>query len=597
MRLDTDTRPKFSTIAFFLKRHPYLYLGILALTVIGSVAESISVAAFFPMFSTILNDPQGETTGVLAFLTSWVDLVPVSSPITAASILVIGLFLIKTVIALMRETMVAFASAKVVYRTKNEILEKYSGAQYQFFLDSQQGFLIYNVITAPNAVGLIMLNGPKMFAFLLKIIFITMMLVLIFPLAAAAFIVLGLAYYSVIYVLSRKVSFNVGKGKANASSEMTIQANEYLSGIRQIIAYGMHTPWTSKFDESNRTFSQLQGRDMSWLAAPRPIMEFSAISLLLGFLLIMNFARPDSIIEVLPRLGVFAIAMIQLLPALTSFGGMRMQIMSALPNMQLAHQTITSAIPQRVDGHLEMATFDEKIEFENVRFAHKNRDAIFENLNLRIEKGKITALVGPSGSGKTTIINLILRLFEPNAGEITVDGTPLNEITYNSWLSKIGFVSQDPFTFHASVQDNILFGREENSDRSVINSAKIANAAEFINEHPEGYDTVVGDRGMRISGGQQQRLAIARAVFDDPEILIFDEATSSLDSVSERLVQDAIEIASQGKTVILVAHRLSTVRRADKIILMDNGKVVEEGSHDELLKRQGQYSKLVESQA
>ncbi len=597
MRLNAETRPRFSTIAFFLKRHKSLYAGILVLTVVGSVAESISVAAFFPMFSTLLSDPQGETSGVLGFLTSWVDVVPVSSPIAAASILVIGLFLVKTVFTLVRETVVAFASAKVVYGTKKEILEKYSGAQYQFFLDSQQGSLIYNVITAPDSVGLIMLNGPKMLAFFLKIVFITAMLILIFPLAAAAFIVLGLAYYGVIYVLSRKVSFNIGKGKANASAEMTIQANEYLSGIRQIIAYGLHKPWTDKFNGANRTFSQLQARDMAWLAAPRPIMEFSAISLLLGFLLILNFSRPDSIIEVLPRLGVFAIAMVQLLPALTSFGAMRMAILSALPNMQLAHQTITETVPQRIDGHLELDTFEESIKFENVRFAHKNRDALFENLNLRIEKGKITALVGPSGSGKTTIINLILRLFEPSDGKITVNGVPLNELTYDSWLSKIGFVSQDPFTFHASVKENILFGRHEGSDRSVLQSAKIANAEEFISEHPEGYDTVVGDRGMRISGGQQQRLAIARAVFDDPEILIFDEATSSLDSISERLVQEAIETASQGKTVILVAHRLSTVRRADKIIVLDNGKVVEEGSHDELLDRQGHYSRLVESQA
>jgi len=596
MRIDSETRPRFSTIAFFLKRHRSLYLGILALTLAGSVAESVSVAAFFPMFATILNNPQGESTGMLAFLSGWVDLVPVSSPIVGASILVVGLFLVKTVVALLRETMVAFASAKVVYQTKKEILEKYSGAEYQFFLDSQQGSLIYNVITAPDSVGLIMLNGPKMLAFFLKIIFITLTLVLIFPMAAAAFTVLGLAYYGVIYVLSRKVSFNIGKGKANASTEMTIQANEYLSGIRQIIAYGMHKPWTDRFNESNHTFSQLQARDMAWLAAPRPIMEFSAIALLLGFLLILNFAQPDSMIEVLPRLGVFAIAMIQLLPALTSFGGMRMAILSALPNMQLAHQTITSTVPQRIDGHLELSNFDDGIKFEDVSFGHKNRDVLFENLNLSIEKGKITALVGPSGSGKTTIINLILRMFDPTGGKITVNGLPLNEITYDSWLSKIGFVSQDPFTFHASVKDNILFGREETSKYTTLHAAKIANATEFIDENPEGYATVLGDRGMRISGGQQQRLAIARAVFADPDILIFDEATSSLDSISERLVQEAIEIASQGKTVIMVAHRLSTVRRADKIIVLENGKMVEEGSHDELLERQGQYSRLVESQ-
>ena len=220
-------------------------------------------------------------------------------------------------------------------------------------------------------------------------------------------------------------------------------------------------------------------------------------------------------------------------------------------------------------------------------------EAMFHQLNLTFEKGSVTGIVGASGSGKTTIINLILGLFQPSNGKITVDGHEIQELTDESWLNRIGFVSQDLFSYHASVEDNIVFGRSIAEHEMISEAAQIANADEFITTLPEGYGTIVGERGLKLSGGQQQRLAIARAVLNRPDILIFDEATSSLDTVSERSVQEAIDNVSVDRTVIIIAHRLSTVRHADKIIVLDEGKVVEEGSHEDLLKNQGHYYSLV----
>jgi len=216
-------------------------------------------------------------------------------------------------------------------------------------------------------------------------------------------------------------------------------------------------------------------------------------------------------------------------------------------------------------------------------------------VNLTIEKGKVTAIVGSSGAGKTTLINLILGFYETSGGRVTIDGLPLQEYKLETWLSKIGFVSQDPFIYHSTVANNILFGRNGHSMDSVLRAARIANAHGFITELPQGYDTIVGDRGMKLSGGQQQRIAIARAILDDPELLMLDEATSSLDSVSERVVQEAIDNVAKDRTVLIIAHRLSTIRYADKIIVLDKGQVVEEGSHRELISIQGHYSRLVAS--
>ena len=212
---------------------------------------------------------------------------------------------------------------------------------------------------------------------------------------------------------------------------------------------------------------------------------------------------------------------------------------------------------------------------------------------MSFEKGAITAIVGPSGSGKTTLINMILGLFQPTSGRITVDGTPLQDLTNESWLRRLGFVSQDPFLYHTTIEENIRFYRTGHSEEELNRAATIANVHDFICELPEAYGTLAGDRGIKLSGGQQQRICIARAVLDSPEILIFDEATSSLDSLGEKQVQQAVDNASSDRTVIIIAHRLSTVRHANKIIVLDDGKIVEQGTHDELLKSKGHYYQQV----
>jgi len=292
-------------------------------------------------------------------------------------------------------------------------------------------------------------------------------------------------------------------------------------------------------------------------------------------------------------LGVFAVALAQILPTLSGIGAARMGLMAGLPNMDRAYQTIMGPVPMRKSGSIALESFQRAIAFENVYFAYKEREPVLKGVNLTFEKGKVTAIVGASGAGKTTIVNLILGLFEPTGGRVTVDGVPLQEIKHETWLDKIGSVSQDTFTYHSSITDNILLGRNDHSQESIVEAAKVANAHTFITQHPQGYNAVIGDRGMRLSGGQQQRLAIARAVLDGPEIFIFDEATSSLDIVSESQVQEAIDSVSGDRTVIIVAHRLSTVRHADKIIVLDDCQVVEEGNHDELLSRNGNYARLV----
>ena len=593
MRIDAGSRPRYAAIFYFLSRYKRLYGAILVVTLAGSVFESISVAAFFPVFAALLADSQEETGGILGFITSIADLLPFSAPLVSASVLLITIFVIKISLNLLREVMTAYASAKVLYNVKKQTMDRYAGAHYQFFLDSKQGTLIYNVLAAPGAVAGLLLKGPQMVALLLKTLAITVVLATIFPMAALALVVLGLVYYGVIHYLSGKVSFHLGRGRVRTATDQTIIATEFLSGIRQIMTFHAFGQWLERFDRENRTNSILHAKIQMWNASPKHVMELSAVALMLGFLLVLWFFSPGTFTDALPRLGIFAVSLVQLLPALTSFGRTRMEIMATLPDAEIAYQTVTGPAPTRKEGDTVLESFDKAIAFENVSYAHKERDTLLKDINLTFEKGQVTAIVGPSGSGKTTMVSLILGLFEPTAGSITVDAIPLQELKQETWLSKIGFVSQDPFTYHSTIADNILFGRNGHSMETLVKATSIANAHDFILEFPEGYDTIVGDRGMKLSGGQQQRLAIARAVLDSPEILIFDEATSSLDTLSEQLVQEAIDKVSSDRTVIIIAHRLSTIRHADKIIVIDDGQVVEQGSHQELLSRHGHYSRMV----
>jgi ABC-type multidrug transport system fused ATPase/permease subunit len=588
-------KPRYSLFFYFLSRYKHLCGAIVLITLVTSLLESLSVAAFFPLFSSLMGASQEKAGGILGFISRMGGLLPFPDPLVSAAVLLILVFSVKILLTILREVLMGYGSAKVLYSVKQQIIERYAGAQYQFFLDSKQGTLFFNLLSAPHGVIGVLFNGLQMVASLLKVLAIVIVLGFIFPLAALAFAGLGLLFYGVTHYLSIRVSFRLGREGAEAGMQQNVIANELLSGIQQIITFGTARRWVERFERENRALTEMYMKQAVWSAMPRPVMELLGVVLILGAILILRAISTDNFAEVLVKLGIFAVALAQILPAVTSLGQIRMTFMGALPTAELAYDAITDPIPRREDGHRVLESFEKAIAFENVSFAHKGRETLLKGVDLTIEKGKVTAIVGPSGAGKTTIINLILGLFEPTEGRITIDGVPLQEFKQETWLSKIGPVSQDTFTYHSTVADNVLFGRNGHSIDSLVKAAKIANAHEFISDLPQDYDTIVGERGMKLSGGQQQRLAIARAVLDTPEILIFDEATSSLDTISEKLVQEAIEKASSDRTVIIIAHRLSTIRRADKIIVLDDGQVEEEGNHQELLSMHGHYSRLVDS--
>lgn len=256
------------------------------------------------------------------------------------------------------------------------------------------------------------------------------------------------------------------------------------------------------------------------------------------------------------------------------------ETLDTMPEVQEKKNAIT--LP-KVQGH---------IVFDHVSFAYDKDHEALTDFNLEVKPGQVVALVGPSGAGKSTVANLLPRFYDITGGKLTIDGVNIKDVTFSSLRQQIGLVPQETMLFNASVRDNILYGRLDASEEEVIAAAKAANAHEFIMDLPQGYDTHVGDRGNALSGGQRQRIAIARAILKNPQILILDEATSALDTESEKIVQAALDRLMEGRTAVVIAHRLSTVRNADDIVVIDHGKIVEEGTHTELLAKNGLYASL-----
>jgi len=355
--------------------------------------------------------------------------------------------------------------------------------------------------------------------------------------------------------------------------------------------------WINRFDSAIKERWYHFRRFNLWHQIPALVITLAAF-LSVGIIVLQTrLMFPGSFAELIPILGTFAFALFRLFPVMGTLGSAIMQTIGAVPDSEVLHSIQISNITHINDGGKRVSSLKSSIRFNNVSFSYKGRLKTLENISVIFEKGKTTAIVGGSGSGKTTIINLLLRLYEPDKGEVEIDGVSIKEFKLSSWLEKIGFVSQETFIFNDTVKNNIKFNSDMHSDKEIIQAAKYADAHSFISSLPEGYDTLVGDRGVRLSAGQRQRVAIARAVIRKPEILIFDEATSALDNISEATVQSSIDKVSKDHTVVVVAHRLSTIIGADKIIVLGEGRILEEGTHKELLANNGAYWELYQGQS
>ncbi len=497
------------------------------------------------------------------------------------------------------QRVMASLRTKVVYNIREALYRKITRLDIGFFNKQKKGDLL-SVLS--NDVTEVQANVVQSFQIIFREPFLIVgyfivLFYMSYQLTLITVIALPLSGL-LISKITRKLRSSATKSQAALGILLSL-IEETISGIRIVKAFNGQAYVRKKFDNVNTQQTHLQRNIYNRQELASPMSEFLGITvamliLLVGGYFILTGNTAFTISTFITYLAFYYQILVPLKNVATAYTGIRKGMASADRIFKVLDTPIAIT---KSRGAVDVQDFSISIEFRKVSFAYAN-EPVLNNINLTIPKGKMYALVGPSGAGKSTMADLIPRFYDVTSGSICIDGVDVRECQPKQLMNLMGIVTQEAILFNDSVRNNIAFGLEDVSDEDVINAAKVANAHNFIMDMEDGYNTNIGDRGGRLSGGQRQRLSIARAVLRNPSILILDEATSALDTESEKLVQDAFTKLMQNRTSIVIAHRLSTIRHADCIVVLNQGEIVEQGTHDGLYaKANGTYRHLCDLQA
>ncbi|MDX8394897.1 MAG: lipid A export permease/ATP-binding protein MsbA [Mariprofundaceae bacterium] len=510
---------------------------------------------------------------------------------------IIGLYIIKGGAYYGQSYFMSYIGQRVICDLRNQIYDRLTEQSLGFFAHRKTGEMLarisYDVTLVQSAVSTsvtALMRDSMSIVFLLIVVLyqdwlLAMLAILVFPVVVYPIVRFGKKM--------RHASFD---GQVSMG-EMSSQIEETVGGIRVVKAFGMENYERGRFQGLTENFFSHQMRAMRVQALSLPIMELIAGFGIAGVLLYGGI-RVSEGETTAGALMSFLAALIMLYEPVKRLSAANNQIQQGLAAAERIFEIMDEPVAvQDSEKAKVLPEFSQSICFSDVYLQYPGTDkAVLKNVSLEVQAGEIVALVGRSGAGKTSLVNMVARFMDVTAGSICVDGHDIREITQESLRSNLALVTQEVILFNDTVISNIAYGHDEIDRDKVESISKAANAHEFIEKLPQGYDTLVGERGVILSGGQRQRISLARALLKDAPILILDEATSSLDTESERLVQQAIDHLMEGRTAIVIAHRLSTIRHADRIIVLDDGNIVQSGSHDALLEQGGLYAELYHMQ-
>ncbi|OPY14998.1 lipid A export permease/ATP-binding protein MsbA [Syntrophus buswellii] len=504
---------------------------------------------------------------------------------------VILIYAVKGSCSYFQTILMSFIGQRIVADLRYHLYEQIQRQSLRFFAKHHTGELMSRIT---NDVTSIQHAVSEAVTSLLKDTFTLIFLVFVifyrdWQLAIIAMFVFPLTIYP-IAKFGEKMRRNATKTQVTMAG-LTTLLQETISGTRIVKAFCMEAYENMRFARENEKLMRLALKSVSINAISSPFMEFlggigiAAIIFYGGYQVIHGSSTPGTFFS-------FLTALIMLYEPVKRLTNVNNTIQKGIAGAQRVFH-ILDLVPDILDREhaVDLPRIVEKIEIRNVSFSY-NATPVLRNINLTIRAGEVIAFVGMSGGGKTTLVNLIPRFYDVSDGQILIDGHDIRDVTLLSLRRQIGIVTQQTILFNDTVRNNISYGSRDCSEKEIIEAARAANAHEFIQNLPEQYDTVIGEQGTRLSGGERQRISIARALLKNAPILILDEATSSLDTEAEMEVQDALERLMKGRTTLVIAHRLSTIRTADRIVVLVRGEIVEEGSHDTLLARQGEYCKL-----
>ncbi|MBT8268300.1 MAG: ABC transporter ATP-binding protein/permease [Bacteroidia bacterium] len=512
-------------------------------------------------------------------------------------IIIISLFLLKNIFNYLALFFITFLRNGVLMDLRNAIYDKVTHLPISYYSEQKKGDIIARISGDVNevknsilAVLELIIKEPLTIVFAIVAMFaisvkLTIFVFLFIPVAGIIISMIGKS-------LKRK-SDRVQKEQGVFLSTL----EETLSGLKVIKAFNAENRFVDKFRSSTHNFYRFSNTLLNRQNLASPTSEILGIITIAALLWYGgSMVLVDKTLSGGAFIGYMALAYQILTPAKAiSKASYKVKAGNAAADRVLQILDTNSSLDDKSDA-IDKSDFTQRIELKNIGFAYED-DLVLDDFSLNIAKGSTVALVGQSGSGKSTIANLIMRFYDVNSGSISIDGQDIRSLTKTSLRNMIGLVTQDSILFNDTIMNNVLLGKPDANEEDVIDALKVANAWEFVEDLPQGIHTNIGDSGNKLSGGQKQRISIARAVLKNPPIMILDEATSALDTESERLVQQALENMMKNRTSVVIAHRLSTIQSADRIIVMQKGKIVEQGKHQELLKAAGTYKNLVEMQS
>ena len=583
------------------KDRPSFIFGTLFLTLSSAIFNGVGTALLIPVLVVFLSEGEDyslpNSPSALQKIFSVFDVFdgPQKLIIMLGSIVVI--LILKNLTSYLNNLLANYHTKHLVTEMRRDGFDLLLEVGYDYYAKNKVGDIVVNVNREIERTAAVIRSGIRIAIISLTILtFIYFLLNISWQLTVISTILLFLIALSNRTLV--KASRKYGVLLSEQSRLYSRKSFEIITGIRLIKLSASEDREYENITKLIEQREKVQLKSMTLGSAVGPLNEILGVALILILVVICRYYFTASIRDFAPTLLTYLAILFRLLPFVGQLNSARTQFANNYPSAEIAERFLDRKNkPFLPSGNKIFTELQSEIYFDGVSFAYPDCDALVLNkIELSIPKGQTVALVGSSGAGKSTIADLLPRFYDPTEGSILIDGIDLREYDIKSFRKMMGVVSQDTYMFNNSIRYNIAYGVENPSETDIIEAAKRANAYEFIQNLPEGIDTQIGERGLMLSGGQRQRIAIARALLRNPEILILDEATSALDTVSERLVQSALEELCNHRTTLVIAHRLSTVQNADCIVVLDRGKVVETGTHQELLAKGKAYHHLYNMQ-